>query len=106
MKKILSSKQYASKKHGYLLNTSIFNIPGYSLIHHGKIYSQHSGLIIYLCDEFSFTIMNIEINSDLWDGQFVEVMEETLMGNSRWGLFTDRHDLIITTQHWRNFYPN
>ena len=38
-------------------DTSIFNIPGYSLIHHGKICSQHSGLIIYLSDEFSFTIV-------------------------------------------------
>ena len=31
-------------------DTSIYNIPGYSLIHHGKICSQHYGLIIYLSD--------------------------------------------------------
>ena len=61
-------------------DTSIFNIPGYHMIHHGKKCSQHSGLVINLSDEFSFTIKDIEIDSDLWDGQFVEVNGGNLNG--------------------------
>ena len=61
-------------------DTSIFNIPGYHMIHHGKKCSQHSCLVIYLSDEFSFTIKDIEIDSDLWDGQFVEVNGGNLNG--------------------------
>ena len=61
-------------------DTSLFNIPGYHLIHQGKICSQHSGLIIYLSNKFSYSVKDIEIRSDLWDGQFVDVYGENLNG--------------------------
>ena len=35
---------------------------------------------LYLSDEFSFTIKDIEIDSDLWDGQYVEVNGGNLDG--------------------------
>ena len=87
-------------------DTSIFNIPGYSLIHHGKICSQHSELIIYLSDEFSFTFKDIEIDSNLWDGQFVEVNGRNLNGKLTLGNIYRPPRFNNTTQHWRNVYPN
>ena len=48
-------------------DVSLFNIPGYQLINHGKYCSGHSGLIIYLCDEYTYTVRNGQIMSDLWD---------------------------------------
>ena len=61
-------------------DTSLFNIPGYHLIHQGKICSQHSGLIIYLSNKFSYSVIDIQIRSDLGDGQFVDVYGENLNG--------------------------
>ena len=61
-------------------DTSFFNIPGYHLIHQGKTCSQHSGLIIYLSDKFSYSIKDIQVKSELWYGQFIDVYGENLMG--------------------------
>ena len=61
-------------------DTSLYNIPGYHLIHQGKICSQHSGLIVYLSNKFSYSVKDIQIRSDLWDGQFVVVYGENLNG--------------------------
>ena len=46
-------------------DTSLFNIPWYHLIHQGKICSQHSGLIMYLSNTFSYSVKDIPIRSDL-----------------------------------------
>ena len=35
-------------------DTSLFEIPGYNLIHKGKSCSEHGGLIIYLKEEFTY----------------------------------------------------
>ena len=62
-------------------DTSLFNIPGYHLIHRGKSYSNHSGLIIYLSDEFSYNVKDTLPGSQLWDGLFIDVYGESLCGN-------------------------
>ena len=61
-------------------DTSFLNIPGYHLIHQGKTCSQHSGLIIYLSDKFSYSIKDIQVKSELWDEQFIDVHGENLKG--------------------------
>ena len=62
-------------------DTSLFNIPGYHLIHRGKSCSNHSGLIIYLSDEFSYNVKDTLPGSQLWDGLFIDVYGESLCGN-------------------------
>ena len=62
-------------------DTSLFNIPGYHLIHRGKSRSNHSGLIIYLSDEFSYNVKDTLPGSQLWDGLFIDVYGESLCGN-------------------------
>lgn len=40
-------------------DTSILNLPGYNLIHQGKICSEHGGLITYLKEDFTYSIRNV-----------------------------------------------
>ena len=61
-------------------DVSLFNIPGYQLRSHGKNGSVHSGLIIYLYDEYTYTVRNEQTMSDLWDGQFIDVCGENMKG--------------------------
>lgn len=52
---------------------SIFNIPGYNIIHSGKSCSECGGLLIYLHDSYSYKIKSVYKNSKLWEGLFIEV---------------------------------
>jgi len=54
-------------------DTNLFQIPGYKLIHQGRICSEHGGLIIYLKNEFNYCFRNIYKQSDLWEGLFIDV---------------------------------
>ena len=58
--------------------TSIFNLPGYCLIHAGKSCSDCGGLMIYLSDLFSCNVKHVYNNSSLWEGLFIEVQGGTL----------------------------
>ena len=62
-------------------DTSFFTIPGYHLIHRGKSCSNHSGLIIYLSDEFSYSVKDTLPGSQLWNGLFIDVYGENFCGN-------------------------
>ena len=59
---------------------SPFSIPGYQLINCPSSCSIHSGLIIYLRDEFSYDIKFIQRDSELWDGLFVDIHGGNLNG--------------------------
>ena len=61
-------------------DTSLFNIPGYHLTYQGKTCSQHSGLISYLLVKFSCSIKDIQVKSELWDEQFIDIYGENLTG--------------------------
>ena len=54
-------------------NTSLFHIEGYTSIHQGKICSAHAGLAIYIITKFKFKTINIYKNSQIWEGQFLEI---------------------------------
>ena len=71
---ICLQETWLSDKH----ETTIFNLPGYHLIHAGKSCSDCGGLMIYLSDVFSYNVKLIYNNSSLWEGLFVEVQGGTL----------------------------
>ena len=52
---------------------SLLQIPGYTLISKGKVSSTHGGVAIYLHDDFTFNHLNLSGNSEIWDGQFIEI---------------------------------
>ena len=54
-------------------DTTVFNIPGYHLVHSGKSSSECGGLIIYVSDTYSFSVKNVFRDSSLWEGLFIEV---------------------------------
>ena len=54
-------------------DTSMLNINGYTLIFQGKICSTHGGLAIYLSTKFSFKTLTVYENSEIWEGQFIEI---------------------------------
>ena len=67
-------------------DTSLLQIPGYSLISMGHSCGTHGGLIIYLHEKYTFKICNLCNNSDLWEGMFIEVnggglTEKIVLGN-------------------------
>ena len=47
-------------------DTTLFHIPGYHLIHQGYRCGTHSGLIIYLQEEYTFNLRNIYMHSKIW----------------------------------------
>ena len=57
-------------------DTSLFEIPGYNLIHKGKSCSEHGGLIIYLKEEFTYNYRKLYNQSNLWEGLFIDIFKE------------------------------
>ena len=55
---------------------SLFEIPGYNLIHKGKSCSEHGGLIIYLNEEFTYNHRKLYNQSNLWEGLFIDVFNK------------------------------
>ena len=35
--------------------------------------SSHGGLIIYISEKFNFSTIDLNINSHIWEGQFIEI---------------------------------
>ena len=54
-------------------DTSLLQIPGYSLINCGRVCSAHGGLAIYLHEKYTFHICDLFKKSDIWEGLFIEV---------------------------------
>ena len=54
-------------------DTSLLNIPGYTLISKGKSCSTHGGTAIYLNDEYDYKILSYSSESNIWDGLFIEI---------------------------------
>ena len=59
-------------------DTSHFMINGYSLISQGKICTAHGGLAIYLCNKYDYNSIKIYQNSQVWEGQFIEIIGKQL----------------------------
>ena len=54
-------------------DTSLFKIDGYKLTSQGKMCSSHGGLAIYINENFNFSTIDLNINSQVWEGQFIEI---------------------------------
>ena len=54
-------------------DTSLFKIDGYKLISQGKMCSSHGGLAIYISEKFNCSTIDLNINSQMWEGQFIEI---------------------------------
>ena len=54
--------------------TALFQIQGYNLVQHGKQCSAHGGLAIYISTKLNFSTVDININSQVWEGQFIEIL--------------------------------
>ena len=54
-------------------DTSLFKIDGYNFISQGKMCSSHGGLAIYISEKFNCSTIDLNINSQIWEGQFIEI---------------------------------
>ena len=58
---------------------SLLQLDGYNLISVGKSCSAHGGVAIYLHENFNFKIIDHGMSSDIWDGQIIEIFEESAL---------------------------
>ena len=54
--------------------TALFQIQGYNLVQLGKQCSAHGDLAIYISTKFNFSTVDININSQVCEGQFIEIL--------------------------------
>ena len=59
-------------------DVTLFDIPGYKLIHQGSRCSRHGGLIIYLHEKYCYEVRNLYSSSDIWQGLFIDVTGHNL----------------------------
>ena len=59
-------------------DTSLFKVHGYNFVSVSKFCSSHSGLGIYISDDYNFKVMNMHEQSMLWDDMFVEISGQSL----------------------------
>ena len=52
---------------------SLLQLYGYNLVTQLPSCSVHGGVCIYLKDSFTYKILNVCNNSDIWDGIFIEI---------------------------------
>ena len=65
-------------------DTSLFAIECFNIISQGKICTTRGGLIIYIKDTLKYNRLNIYINSNIWEGQFIEIYchsKQIVIGN-------------------------
>ena len=59
-------------------DTSLFDIPNYNLVSRPKSCCGHGGLMVYIHDSFTFSIRDIDMNSSIWEGLFIDVYKECM----------------------------
>ena len=70
---------YPGKWLNYNDDASMYNIPGYNMIHQGNICCGHGGLIIYLNDKYTHTVRkDLYKDSTVWEGLFINISGETV----------------------------
>ena len=55
-------------------DNSLLHLEGLHMIPNGKRISSHGGLVIYLKNTFKFNIIDLQVNSNIWEGQFIEII--------------------------------
>ena len=59
-------------------DVTLFEIPGYKLIHQGSRCTRHGGLIIYLHEQYCYQVRHLYSSSDIWEGLFIDVTGHNL----------------------------
>ena len=59
-------------------DVTLFDIPGYKLIHQVSRCSTHGGLIINLYEKYCYEVRNLYSSSDIWEGLFIDVTGHNL----------------------------
>ena len=59
-------------------DVTLFEIPGYKMIHQGSRYTRHGGLIIYLHENHCFQVRHLYNSSGIWEGLFIDVIGHNL----------------------------
>ena len=54
-------------------DVSVFQIPGYNLVHQGKRCCGHGGLMVYIQNQYSYTVRNMYDTSNYWEGLFLDI---------------------------------
>ena len=55
---------------------SLFKLDNYNIISKGKTCSAHGGLVIYLHNSYRHKNILTNVKSDIWEGQFISVINE------------------------------
>ena len=55
-------------------DNSLLYLEGFHMIPNGKRCSSHGGLVIYLENTYKFNIIDLQVNSNIWEGQFIEII--------------------------------
>ena len=48
-------------------------LPNYTILNKGFDVSRHGGLLCYIHNDYSFVSIDVNLTSDIWEGQFLEV---------------------------------
>ena len=59
-------------------DTSLLHIPGYNLINQEKRCCGHGGLIIYLQDSYTYSVRDLQVSSDNFEGLFVDIKKDNI----------------------------
>ena len=65
-------------------DTSLLHMDGYTLVSKGKKVSSHGGVAIYLKSNITYEILDIEGNSEIWDGIFIKVSVTNNFGKEKY----------------------
>ena len=56
-------------------DNSLLHLEGFHMIPNGKrCSSSHGGLVIYHKNTFKFNIIDLQVNSNIWEGQFIDII--------------------------------
>ena len=88
---------------------SLLHLPGYQLIHQGSKCTKHGGLIIYLNENYSYTIRNLYNGSNIWEGLFIDInggnLCRTLTIGNIYRPPHDNNDNVNIQQFFSEFSP-
>ena len=59
-------------------DVSLLHIPGYNMIHQGKRCCGHGGLIVYLQEQYNYSVRNMYDASNLWEGLFIDIQGDSI----------------------------
>ena len=75
-------------------NISLLQIYGFTLISQDKICSAQGGLLKYLNNKYDYKILSISNVSNVWEGQFIEITENTIKTIILGNIYRPPRDII------------